>query len=66
MTDRDLDDLYGKVLGAVKKHWELKYVMSEEEQRTFSQQWIYKQLMVIPSSQHKIGNIDFLPTKQEY
>ena len=33
MTDIDLDDLYGKALGAVKKHWEQKYVMSEEEKK---------------------------------
>ena len=33
-----MDDLYGKVLGAVKKHWELKYEMSEEEQKAFAQQ----------------------------
>ena len=33
MTDQDLDDLYGKVLGAVKKNWELKYEMSEKEQK---------------------------------
>ena len=33
--------------------------MSEEEQRAFSQQWIYKQSMLTPSSQHKIGYIEF-------
>ena len=59
-----MDDLNGKVLNAVKKHQKLKYVKSEEEQRVFSQQWIYKQSMLTPYS-HKIGNIDFLPTKQE-
>ena len=64
MTDRDLDDLYGKALGAVKKHWEQKYVMSEEEKKAFMQQVNFE-----PSksfSQHKIGYIEFLPTKQEY
>ena len=31
MTDLDMDGLYGKALGAVKKYWEQKYVMSREE-----------------------------------
>ena len=61
MTDLNLDDLYGKALGAVKKHWEL---MSMEEQKAFAQQMKFKHS--ISFSQHKIGNVDFLPTKQEY
>ena len=61
MTDLDEDDLYGKAWSAVKKYWEQKHVMSEVEQRSFSQQ-----SMLTPSSQYKIGYIEFLPTKQEY
>ena len=37
--------------------------MSEEEQSALSKQWIYKQLMLTPYPQHKIGYIKFLPTK---
>ena len=38
--------------------------MSRKEVETFAEQWIYKKLT--PSSQHKIGYFEFLPTKQEY
>ena len=66
MTDLNVDELYGKALSAVKIHWELKYVTSEEEQRAFSQQWKFKQSMLTSYSQHKIGHIEFSPAKQEY
>ena len=62
MTDQDLDDLYWKALGAVKKHWEQKYVMSEEETKAFMQQINFEPSMSF--SQHEIGNIDFyLPNR---
>ena len=40
--------------------------MSEEEQSLSLPQWIYKQSMLTPYSQHKIDSIEFLLTKQEY
>ena len=55
MIDLDVDDLYGKSLSAVKKRWEQKYVMSEEEILAFAKQWTYKQST--PSSQHKTQDI---------
>ena len=39
MTDLDLDDLYRKTLSAVKQHWGQKYIISEEKQRAFLQQF---------------------------
>ena len=38
--------------------------MSNKEQKAFSQQMKFKPSMSF--SQHKIGNITFSPTKQEY
>ena len=65
MADKDLDDLCGKVFSAVKKHWEQKYIMSKEELKVFSQQLKFKQSMSTPSSQHKIGYIQFhLPNRK--
>ena len=43
-----------------------KYIISKEEQNAFAQQLKLKQSMSIPSSQQKIGNIGFSPTRQEY
>ena len=31
MTDLDVDDLYGKALSPVQKHWNQKNIMREEE-----------------------------------
>ena len=63
MTDQDLDDLCGKALGAVKKHWGQKYVMSVQEQKVFMQQMKFEPSMSF--SRHKIGCIEFLPTDNE-
>ena len=61
----DVDDLYGKALSAVKNHWNQKYVMSKEEEKVFLQlmSTSYSQHNY---SQHKIGYIEFLRTKQKY
>ena len=72
MKTLDVDDLYGKALSAVQKNWNQKYVMSKEEERAFVVQ--IKQIkhkdsnpmLETPYLQHKLGLIDFLPTKQEY
>ena len=40
--------------------------MNEEEQSKFPKECIYELLMSTPYSQHEIGYIEFLPTKQEY
>ena len=35
MTDLDMDDLNGNALSAIKKHWDQKYIISEEENEAF-------------------------------
>ena len=65
MTDLDVDDIYGKALSAIKKYWNQKYTMSKEEEKVF-EQLMSKPYSQHNYSQHKIGYIEVLPTKQEY
>ena len=63
MANIDVDDLYGKAISAVQKHWDQNYVMSEEEKKAFVKSCKNKQQDM---SRHKLGFIQFLPIKQEY
>ena len=68
MTGIDVDDLYGKAISAVQKHWDQNYVISEEERSGFAHKFIYKvphQEIDFTYSNYKLESLDFLPTKRD-